>query len=490
MPQQYVMASAPSTNSLHLDVEIEMMNTQQTHGVTALLDSGVTGLFLDLEFVKHYSLTMQPLPKPIPVYNINGMPNKAGTINSIVDLVLHYWNHAEHALQKHNSKKCSTCVAEDRVECQTQVQEHAAICACCAGPLPFADLDLLDPPPLAFPHREALYKDNWSNSGVPEEECRGEFGSICKLELLDKVVKVGDKIYATTIHPLPSVTEIWASQTMSQWLAQAFAANAAPQEFWDVVLPYLYAFEDVFFKALFNLLLECKSCKVDPLAPWEQDKLDTFLQENLDSSCICPSKSPMASLVFFIKKKDGSLQLVQDYWVLNAITVKNCYSLPLISKLINNLQSVQYFTKLDVWWGYNNVCIQKGDEWKAAFQTNQGLFELLIMFFKLTNSPATFQTMMNNIFWDLIVESVLYLKLEKCKFEHTWIEYLGLIISHGTAEMDSIKVAGVAEWLEPKNKKEVQAFLGFANFYQRFIQDFSHHTHPLFDLMEKDVLWS
>ncbi|KAG5714971.1 hypothetical protein E4T56_gene5365 [Termitomyces sp. T112] len=129
--------------------------------------------------------------------------------------------------------------------------------------------------------------------------------------------------------------EIHASQTTPQWLAQAFAANSMPQEFQDVIPPYLHAFEDMFFKALFDLLSECK--QVYPLVLREQDKLDAFLQENLDSSCICSSKSLMASPVFFIKKKDGSLQLAQDYWVLNAMTVKNYYPLPLISELINNL---------------------------------------------------------------------------------------------------------------------------------------------------------
>ncbi|KAG5718727.1 hypothetical protein E4T56_gene2678 [Termitomyces sp. T112] len=222
------------------------------------------------------------------------------------------------------------------------------------------------------------------------------------------------------------------------------------------------------------------------------DKLNAFLQENLDSSCIHPSKSPMAFLGFIIKKKDGSLQLVQDYQVLNAMTVKKCYPLPLISKLINNLWGAQYFTKLDIWWSYNNMHIQKGDEWKAAFQTNWGLFKPLVMFFGLTNSPTTFQTMMNNIFQDLIAEGIVCVYLDniliytKMLEEHHQITCLVL----ETAEMDPVKVAGMAEWLEPKNKKEVQMFLGFANFYQRFIQDFSHHAHPLFDCMGKDVLWS
>ena len=89
----------------------------------------------------------------------------------------------------------------------------------------------------------------------------------------------------------------------------------------------------------------------------EQDKLDVFLQENLESSRICPSKLPMVSSIFFITKKDGSLWLVQDYQVLNALTIKNCYLFPLFSELVNSLCGLQYFTKLDICWGYNNVCI-------------------------------------------------------------------------------------------------------------------------------------
>jgi hypothetical protein len=159
---------------------------------------------------------------------------------------------------------------------------------------------------------------------------------------------------------------------------------------------------------------------------------------------------------------------------------------------------MQYFTKLDVCWGYNNVHICEGNEWKAAFRTNRGLFEPLVMYFGLTNSPATFQTMMNEIFQDLITEGVvsvylndiliftnsleehsritclmldrmrehkLYLQPEKCEFERTKIEYLGVIISHNKVEMDPVKIAGVADWLTPSNKKEVQSFIGFVNFY-------------------------
>src|SRR6266700_2430793 len=230
----------------------------------------------------------------------------------------------------------------------------------------------------------------------------------------------------------------------------------------------------------------------------------------------------MASPVFFIKKKDGALRLMQDYRMLNAMTVKNKYPLPLIPELIAKLGGAKYFTKLDVRWGFNNVRMKEGDEWKAAFRTNCGLFEPLVMFFGLTNSPATFQTMMDDIFEELITDGIvvvylddilifmetieehrkitrrvlelleknkLYLQPDKCEFERTTIEYLGVIISHNSIAMDPVKVAGVAEWPELTNKKEVQSFLGFTNFYRCFIQDFSQHTRPLFDLTKKDEKW-
>ena len=94
------------------------------------------------------------------------------------------------------------------------------------------------------------------------------------------------------------------------------------------------------------------------------------------------------------------------------MTMKNKYPLPLISDLINQLRGAKYFTKLDVRWGYNNVRVKEGDEWKAAFHMNRGMFEPLVMFFGLTNSPAMFQTMMNDIFHELISEGSVCVYLD------------------------------------------------------------------------------
>ena len=197
--------------------------------------------------------------------------------------------------------------------------------------------------------------------------------------------------------------------------------------------------------------------------------------------------------MFFIKKKDSSLYLVQDYHILNAVTIKNRYPLPLISKLVSQLYRVQYFTKLDVYWGFNNICIKPRDEWKAAFCTNHGLFEPLIIFFGMTNSPTTFQTMMNDVFRTVIAEGIvivylddiliftkteeehkravwrvleilmehkLFLRLEKCEFYQKQIKYLGLVISENKVVMNSVKVARVYNWLTPENQTDMQAVRG------------------------------
>jgi hypothetical protein len=160
--------------------------------------------------------------------------------------------------------------------------------------------------------------------------------------------------------------------------------------------------------------------------------INVFLEDALATGRIRHSKSPIGAPVFFIKKKDGKLRFVQDYHVLNLITWKNRYPLPLIDDLIHRLKGAKYFTKLNVRWGYNNVRIKKGDEWKAAFRTNHGLFKLLVMYFGLTNSPATFQRMMNEIFEDLITQGVISIYLdnilmtleEHCPISHIVMECL------------------------------------------------------------------
>jgi len=148
-------------------------------------------------------------------------------------------------------------------------------------------------------------------------------------------------------------------------------------------------------------------CKVYPMAQHEDKALGDFLDEQLAKGYIRPSKSQYASSFFFIKKKDGKLRPVQDYRRLNQHTVRNQYPLPLIADLLTDLRGASIFSKLDVRWGYNNIRIKEGDEHKAAFKTRYGLFEPTVMFFGLCNSPATFQTMMNQIYKEVIAKHAI-----------------------------------------------------------------------------------
>ena len=138
--------------------------------------------------------------------------------------------------------------------------------------------------------------------------------------------------------------------------------------------------------------------KVYQLTQDEQKALLEFIQEQQAKGYIHLSKSPYVAPFFFIKKMDGKLCLVQDYRLLNEWMICNHYPIPLISELIAKVQGAKLFTTINLWQGYNNVCIRNGDKWKAAFITNHRLSEPTVMFFRLTNSPATFQTMMNAIF--------------------------------------------------------------------------------------------
>ncbi len=131
-------------------------------------------------------------------------------------------------------------------------------------------------------------------------------------------------------------------------------------------------------------------CKIYPLSHDQDAKLTEFLGEHLRKGYIRESKSPYTAPFFFIKKKDGKLRPVQDYQKLNEQTIQDNYPLPLIKTILEQLQGRSLFTKFDIRWGYNNIRIKEGDEWKAAFKTLKGLFEPRVMFFELTNSPATF----------------------------------------------------------------------------------------------------
>lgn len=258
------------------------------------------------------------------------------------------------------------------------------------------------------------------------------------------------------------------------------------------------------------------------LSEKELSVLSEYIKENLAKGFIRPSTSPAGSPILFVKKKDGSLRLCVDYRGLNKITIKNRYPLPLIHELLDRLQGSVIFTRIDLRGAYNLVRVAENEEWKTAFRTRYGHFEYMVMPFGLTNAPATFQCLMNDIFRDCLdiyviaylddilvfsktkdehvthVKSVLqrlrnhslFAKAEKCEFHQTSVKFLGYEISGNGVQMDSDKVQSVMTWPPPKNVDDVMSFLGFANFYRRFIGNYSHISAPLTNLLKKGVPFS
>ncbi|KAJ1044320.1 hypothetical protein NDA10_000949 [Ustilago hordei] len=250
--------------------------------------------------------------------------------------------------------------------------------------------------------------------------------------------------------------------------------------------------------------------------PKEMSELRRYLDENLEKGFIRPSKSPARSPVLFVPKKDGGLRLCVDYRGLNEITVKNRAPLPLIEEQLFLLRKARIYTKLDLRAAYNLIRIAKGDEWKTAFGTQLGLYEYLVMPFGLANAPAHFQSFINDIFRDIIgIYVVVYLddflifsdteeahvrhvtevltrlrsnrlfaKLSKCEFHTKTVEFLGYIIKPMGIEMDPEKVRTVKEWPMPESIHDIQRFLGFANFYRRFIAHFARIAKPLTALVK------
>jgi transposase InsO family protein len=249
------------------------------------------------------------------------------------------------------------------------------------------------------------------------------------------------------------------------------------------------------------------------LSQVELQELKRQLDQLLKDGKINPSTSPYGAPVLFVKKKDGSLRMCIDYRALNSQTIQNRYALPRIDELFDRLHGAKVFSKIDLTSGYYQIAIDPKDRYKTAFRTRYGHYEFNVMPFGLTNAPATFQTLMNDIFRDLLdicvivylddiliysknkdehehhlrqvlkrlKEHQLYAKRSKCTFFSNSVEYLGHIVDGDGLQPNPRLVQAVKDFPQPKTLKELQSFLGLANYYRKFISNFSRIALPLTD---------
>ncbi|GKC36112.1 putative nucleotidyltransferase, ribonuclease H, partial [Tanacetum coccineum] len=230
------------------------------------------------------------------------------------------------------------------------------------------------------------------------------------------------------------------------------------------------------------------------LAPSELEELSGQLKELQDKGFIRPSSSPWGAPVLFVKNKDGSFRMCIDYKELNKLTVKNCYLLPMIDDLFDQLKGSQFFPKIDLRFGYHQLRVHEDDTLKIAFRTRYGHFEFTVIPFGLTNAPAVFMDLMNRVcrpyldkFVIVFIEDILI--YSKTREEHVEnlreVEFLMHVINGNEIHVGASKIEAVKNWKAPRTLTEVCLFLGLARYYCWFIKNFSKIAKSLTILTQK-----
>ena len=261
---------------------------------------------------------------------------------------------------------------------------------------------------------------------------------------------------------------------------------------------------------------------IEPLRRLTDEQLTevkSYILDNLHKGFIEPSNAPFAAPILFTKKSDGSMRLCIDYRKLNELTKKDPYPLPLIDEMLARITKAKVFTKIDIQQAFNRVRMSEESEDLTSFRTRYGMYKYKVLPFGLTNGPATFQRFINDILMehlddfcsayldDILIYSEndteheihvkkilsilkkhgLEVDIKKCEFHVTKTKFLGFIISTKGIEVNPEKIAIIQDWRYAANVRGVQSFLGFCNFYRRFIAGYSRICRPLTALTGKDV---
>ncbi|KAG2019800.1 hypothetical protein CC2G_005203 [Coprinopsis cinerea AmutBmut pab1-1] len=378
-----VLVTEINDHTMRAPITLIGEKTGKTVDTKVLIDSAAGGTFISTRFAKRRNIPLRPLPRPLKVNNVDGTPNKEGAITHFVDSLARL-----HGRTFRIRWYATEIAHQDLILGLPWLRRANPIIDWKKGTLDWQDK--IDPGKI----ENHLPRTNLSTPNTTT------VAVMCLLE--DETDEEGET----------PVVWINAKTTTAQLLA-AQEQEKKEKKTIDDILPepykkYRHLFEDRPETALpphrkWDHKIDLKSgfvpkvFKTYQLTPAEDQELQKFLEENLRLGRIRPSQSPMGSPLFFVAKKNGKLRPCQDYRYLNDWTIPNAYPLPRTDELMDRLQGSRYFTKLDIKWGYHNIRIREGDEWKAAFKTNRGLYEPTVMLFGKRNSPATFQNMMNDI---------------------------------------------------------------------------------------------
>lgn len=475
-----------------------------------MIDSGASALFIDSDFVSLHGLTPRPRPFAQQVILANG---KEETLTSEIDVPLLIDQHLETVTCQVMKLSGYTIILgkpwlkrhDPSIKWSRNVVSFAS---------PFCQANCLPvrPPPASTPSPTPVLP---TVASITHKACQR------------LIKKRGWQLFAVSVEEVTNhLNSRERASSMSPEELEEEMRQTIPSKFHDFLPLFLKASADKLPSHRYvDHAIELEEGKKPPFSPLysmsdlELKALREYLEEHLSKGFIRPSTSSSASPIFFVKKPDGSgIRLCVDYRALNALTKKNRYPLPRIDDTLRQLQGSKIFTRLDLRGAFNLIRIRQGDEPLTAFRTRYGLYEYTVMPFGLTNAPATCQQFVNDVlrlFLDRfcvvylddvliysknereheshvrqVLESLLkaglYVKGEKCEFSVTTTKYLGFIVTPEGLTVDPAKVEVVKNWPVPQNVTDMQSFLGFANFYRRFINEYSRMAAPLFVLLRKE----
>jgi transposase InsO family protein len=468
----------PSSEHIILPIFVKLFDSSVV--VSALLDCGATASFISSSFAEKYSIPTQSLSQPTTVRTLGG-----SVLSSIPsDRFLHLnFDYGAHSFSE--PLLVANTAPYDIVLGLAWLKKHK--------PRVFWDTDIL-----TFPNTpSSLSKSLSPITQVSTDTTDPPFGNQETLYVVHLQSPAEDRPPSEIPSEYTDLAEVFSKQGASR-----LPPHRGPLDH--------------------SIVLESgKSPPYGPIYALSETELSTlksYLDEMTANGFIQHSTSPAGAPLLFAKKSDGSLRPVIDYRGLNNITIKNRYPLPLITELLDRLRGAKIFTKIDLRSAYNLIRIALGDEWKTAFRTRYGHFEYKVMPFGLTNAPATFQGFIHHVLGqyldqfciaflddiliysenveehtvhvrtilDTLLQNGLYANLDKCKFHKTSINFLGYIISPDGIAMEPSRVEAVSSWPEPTTTHALQVFLGFANYYRRFVNGYARIVSPMTNLLRKE----